>query len=101
MESVTNIRTVASFGQENLLQKTFEGKLAKIYKLILPLAVKSSLAFGFSYLFMYGKNAIVYYVGALFVRDYGLTVSDMFLSYMAILYAAGSAGNSSSCANFN
>ena len=37
--------------------------------------------------------AIIFYVGALFHRDNGLEVVDMFKSIFAIMYAAMGAGN--------
>lgn len=43
-------------------------------------------------------NAIIYYVGALFCRDIGLSVNDMFRTIFALLFATMGAGNNAAFA---
>lgn len=66
METVTNIRTVKSFGHEETLMKFLELRLVKAEKFIVPKANKAGLAFGFSNFVMFGMNALTFYVGAIF-----------------------------------
>jgi ATP-binding cassette subfamily B (MDR/TAP) protein 1 len=42
---------------------------------------------------MFIVNAFVFFIGAIFHRDFGLNASDMFTSILAIMYAAMGAGN--------
>lgn len=43
---------------------------------------------------MFSINSIIFYLGAVFHRDYGLTMKDMFAAIFAILFAAIGTGNS-------
>lgn len=42
---------------------------------------------------MFGMYAVIFYIGAIFVRDTGLDMRDMFVSIFAIMFAAVGAGN--------
>ena len=42
---------------------------------------------------MFGVYGIIFYVSAVFVRDYGVTPKDMFISIFCIMFAAFGAGN--------
>lgn len=92
METVTNIRTVKSFGHEETLMRFLSHKLKKAEQMILPKANKGGLAFGFSNFVMFIMYAITFYVGALFQRKYGTTPKDMFISVFAIMMSAMGAG---------
>ena len=41
----------------------------------------------------FGVNALIFYTGALFVRDDGLTMKNLFIALFAIMMAANAAGN--------
>ena len=43
---------------------------------------------------MFAVYAIIFICGAVFVRDNGVTIKEMFVSIFAILFAAFGAGNS-------
>ena len=55
----------------------------------------AGLSFGFSNFVMFIMYAVVFYIGAIFVRDTGLDMQDMFTSIFAIMFAAFGAGNNS------
>lgn len=64
METVTNIRTVASFGHENTLSKFYSKKLEKPESLLIPKGLKGGFSFGFSNFIMYVMYAVTFYAGA-------------------------------------
>ncbi|EDK31467.1 multidrug resistance protein-like transporter family ABC domain protein (macronuclear) [Tetrahymena thermophila SB210] len=93
MESVTNIRTVASFANEKKVSQFYDEKLVKPYEIVVKKGNYSGVAFGFSQLAMFGVYAIIFICGAIFVRDNGVTIKEMFVSIFTILFAAFGAGN--------
>ena len=72
MESMTNIRTVCSFGYENIILDKF----SRILDIPLQLAVKGGIISGFFYgiaqFVMFLVIALIFYLGSIFVRDNGL-----------------------------
>lgn len=93
-ESIGNIRTVASFGNyeyvENLYTEKIKGPLKKCNRN----GVSAGAAFGFSQMSQFILYAVVFYCGAIFVRDYGLTLFEMFDALFCIMFAAFSVGQS-------
>lgn len=61
--------------------------------LISPKSFKAGMAFGFSQFIMFAVYALLFYVGAVFHRDYGVDSVDMFTAIFAIMYSAFGAGN--------
>lgn len=47
---------------------------------------------------MFIMNAIIFYVGAVFCRDIGLSVNDMFKTIFSLTFATMGAGNASAFA---
>jgi len=92
-EAVNNMRTVASFAREDKLLKNYSDKLAGPLREAEINAQKSGLAFGAGQFINFGVYALLFYVGALFIRDDGLGFQDMFQSIMAIMMACMAAGN--------
>lgn len=94
-ESMLNIRTVTSFGYENMILDKYSEKL----KLPFDIAVKkgniSGLLFGFSQLIMYVVFALIFYLGAVFIRDNNLSIADVFTAIYSIMFAGMTAGNNS------
>lgn len=66
------MRTVNSFGNENTIQSTYETRLEGPAKIISSKATKVGVAFGLSQFVMFLMYGVIYYVGSLFVRDYGV-----------------------------
>ena len=60
---------------------------------IKPKSVKTGIAFGFSSLAMFIAYAVMFYVGAIFHRDKGVDLIDMYTTNFALMYAAFGAGN--------
>lgn len=58
-----------------------------------PKGHKSGLAFGFSQIAMFIVYGLQFWLAAIFAREYGTPVLDMFTAMFGVLYAAFGAGN--------
>jgi len=87
-EAVTNMRTVASFAREEQLCETFNKKLEGPLRRAREKGTLSGLAYGFTHLAMLGKNALIFYLGAVFIVHDNLGVKDMFQAFFGITFAA-------------
>jgi len=92
-EAVNNMRTVASFAKEEKLLANYSTKLETPLKAAIKKGNLSGLCFGLSQLVNFGIYAIVFYIGAIFIRDIGLSFQEMLQSVFAIMFAAMGAGN--------
>jgi len=92
-EAVNNMRTVASFGKEDKLLYNYSLKLDKPLKAAIKKGNMSGLFYGLSQGISYGTFALVFYVGALFIRDIDLSFKNMLQSIFAIMFAAMGTGN--------
>jgi len=92
-EAVNNMRTVASFGKEDKLLENYSLKLQKPLKAAVKKGNLSGLFFGLSQFVNFGIYAVVFYIGALFIRDIGLSFQGMLQSVFGIMFAAMGAGN--------
>jgi ATP-binding cassette, subfamily B (MDR/TAP), member 1 len=92
-ETVTNIRTVASFGNEDILLGFLNERLKVPESLIFKKSNYAGLAFGFSQMMMFLIYGIIFYLGAVFNREYGSNMRDVFAAIFAIMYASFGAGN--------
>jgi len=54
----------------------------------------AGLCYGGSNCLTMNFNSIIFYIGAIFLRDHGLSTDDMFTSTFAIMYSAMSIGES-------
>jgi len=92
-EAVNNMRTVASFGKEEKLLENYSLKLEKPLKAAVKKGNLSGIFFGLSQFVNFGIYAVVFYIGALFIRDIGLSFQGMLQSVFGIMFAAMGAGN--------
>lgn len=92
METVTNIRTVASFCNESKLLEFLSDKLKTPYMKVKRKGQVSGLLLGFSQFSLFAVYAIVFYTGAIFHRDNGVSTKDMFVSIFTVLFAAMGVG---------
>ncbi len=95
MESMTNIRTVCSFGYEEVIY----AKYKKLMRGPLGLAVKSGFVSGFFYgiaqFIMFIVIALIFYLGSLFVQNNGVSIDSMFTALFVIFFSAMAVGNNS------
>ena len=93
MEAMINIRTVSSFGYEGIVAKRYDEKMQEPYVLAIKKGNISGFFFGLSQIIMFIIFGVLFFVGALFVRDYGVKIEDMFTAIYAIMFAGMTAGN--------
>lgn len=93
MEAMINIRTVTSFGVENTFAAKYAQLLIKPFKLAIKSGNLAGFLFGASQLVMFVIFALVFYIGTLFVRKYGIDFVDVFTAIYALIFAAMTAGN--------
>ncbi len=72
MESVTNIRAVASLGREKKIIEIFDKTLEEPRKRAFRKGNISGALFGFSQFSTFAIYAILFYIASIFRRDYGL-----------------------------
>jgi ABC-type multidrug transport system fused ATPase/permease subunit len=86
-DTVTNMRTVTSFGNENNFICFFNDLL----KLPESLIVRKSNIVGFyssvGYFVLYFNQAVIFYYAAVLNRDEGLSMRNIFIVLLAIFYA--------------
>ena len=92
-ETMLNIRTVNSFGYEDMIQKKYSEKLDEPLALGVNKGMVAGILFGLSQLILFVTFGLMYYLGSIFVRDNNLSVSDMFVALFAIVFAGMTAGN--------
>ena len=93
MESMSNIRTVCSFGYENIILARYTKMLEKPYSLAIKNGIISGFFYGLAQLIMYLVVGLIFFIGSVFVRDNNLDISDMFTAVFGILFAGMTAGN--------
>lgn len=93
MEAMLNIRTVTSFGVENTFAAKYGNLLVKPYKLAMKSGNLAGFLYGASQLVMFVIFALVFYIGSLFVRKYGINFVNTFTAIYALMFAAMTAGN--------
>jgi ATP-binding cassette subfamily B (MDR/TAP) protein 1 len=68
-------------------------RLKKPESIIVKKGNIAGLSLGYSQLMMFVIYAIVFYIGAIFHRDQGLPIKNMFTAIFAIMFASFGAGN--------
>ncbi len=95
MESVMNIRTVASFCNETRIEKKYNEQVDIPIKSGARKGLLIGLAFGGSYFLLFVYYALIFYIAALLQDSVGLTLKEFFIALFAILMAAGATGAAS------
>ena len=94
MEAMINIRTVSSFGTENFVIRRYDEKMEVPHSLGVQKGHISGILYGFSQIIMFTIFGVLFFVGALFVRDHkNVEIDDMFTAIYAIIFAGMTAGN--------
>jgi ATP-binding cassette subfamily B (MDR/TAP) protein 1 len=90
-DAILNYRTVASFGNADLLIKQYDKLMQGPVRLYLKKAHLIGLSFGFSNFSMFITWAILYYAAAKFISDRVIPIEDVdntLLSIIVILFGA-------------
>jgi ATP-binding cassette subfamily B (MDR/TAP) protein 1 len=95
MESLTNIRTVVSFGVENTVQNKYERYLDKPQESLQKSAIISGFFFGLGQVVNFIAFGFMFFIGTIFMRDFGIELLDVFTVVYVILFAGITMGNNS------
>lgn len=95
MESLTNIRTVVSFGVENTVLRKYNNYIDGPQAMLNKNSLISGLFFGLSQVSTYIVFGVLFYIGTIFMRDYGVTLLDVFTAVYEIFFAGITIGNNS------
>lgn len=95
MESMTNIRTVCSFGYENIIYNKYSTMMEKPYNLAVKNGIVSGFFYGIAQFIMFIVIALIFYIGSLFVQNNGVHIDKMFTAIFAIFFSAMTVGNNS------
>jgi len=87
-EAVCNMRTVASFAKEETLAATYNKKLDEPLSRAAEKGNLCGLAYGFTNLAMLGLNALIFYLGAIFIVHKGVATKMMFQAFFGALFGA-------------
>ena len=92
-ETMLNIRTVSSFGYEDIIQRKYDDNLKEPLEIGVKKGNISGLLYGLSQFVMFIIFALIFYLGAVFKRDNGLDLEDVFTAIYALIFAGMTAGN--------
>lgn len=96
MEAMINIRTVSSFGFQSFISKRYDEKMETPYNLALKKGIIAGILYGCSQIIMFSIFGLLFYIGAIFVRDHKtVDVENMFIAVYAIIFAGMTTGNNS------
>jgi ATP-binding cassette subfamily B (MDR/TAP) protein 1 len=90
---MVNIRTVSSFGYENVIMHKYSNLLELPYNVGIKKGNVSGLLFGLTQIVMFAIFGLIFFLGTVFIRDAGVTVADVFTAIYAIVFGAMTVGN--------
>ena len=91
-DAVLNNLTVASFGYEYLIVDKYKELLSVPMNDATKRAHITGFAFGFSQFITFAVNSLLFYVGALFVKNLNISSEDIFLAIFIIMFSSFGAG---------
>ena len=93
-----HIRTVVSFGYENIIAKDYDKMMEAPYEMALKGSLFGGFFYGLSQFFMYLVIGLIFYISSLFMRDFQeeISTTNVFTAIFAIFFAGMSAGNNAS-----
>ena len=92
-DSISNYKTVSSFAQEKQLIDTLEKKLDKPMKTAMCKAHFAGIIFGYSSFAQNVVFAIAFWLGAVFMKEYGIESEKVFIAIFVIMFAGFGAGS--------
>ncbi|KAK6964306.1 multidrug resistance protein 1A, partial [Biomphalaria glabrata] len=93
VESIENIRTVASLSKEWAFYLLYKEKLGKPHKQAIKKAVLVGLTYAFSQAIIYFVYAAAFVLGAYLIREKEMKFDEVFLVFGAIVFGAMGLGN--------
>lgn len=95
MQCMMNIRTVKSFGYEEVVADKYNDRLAEPHDIGIKKGNISGFSMGLSQIIMFVVFGLIFFLGSVFKRDNGLSIDQVFTAIFAIFFAAMTAGNNS------
>lgn len=95
VECMSNIRTVESFGYEDIVLRKYDQKLEEPMKIGIKKGNVSGLLFAVSQLIMFFVFGLIFFLGTVFKRDNNLGIDNVFTAIYAIFFSAMTVGNNS------
>ncbi|KRW98762.1 P-loop containing nucleoside triphosphate hydrolase [Pseudocohnilembus persalinus] len=92
-EAVINMRTVISFGNQDAFLKSYDKRLELPQKIIEPKAHNAGFFFGLSQFLQFITYGLVIFIGAVFVKEFGVDTKNMYIAVFSVMNAAVGAGN--------
>ncbi|XP_062004874.1 ABC transporter B family member 9-like [Rosa rugosa] len=97
-DAIGSIRTVASFCSEKKVMDAYEKKCEGPMKQGVRLGVVSGVGFGFSFFVMFCTNALIFYIGAILVKNGQAKFEQVFMVFFALTISAVGVSESSGMA---
>jgi ATP-binding cassette subfamily B (MDR/TAP) protein 1 len=92
VDALINFKTVVSFNLQKRFENYYEELLAEPRKVAIKRGNIVGLTFGFAQALISCIFAMIFYIGALLIRDKGLKVLDIYTSIYAIMFSMMTAG---------
>ena len=93
METLTNIRTVVSFGVENTVLHKYSRYIDGPQAMLTKNGLISGFFFGFSQVTTFIIFGLLFYIGTIFVRDQGSSLLNVFTAIYEMFFAGITLGN--------
>lgn len=90
---MNNIRTVNSFGSEDIVRNKYNQKLEEPLKLGTKKGIISGALYGVSQFILFLVFGLIFYLGIVFLNRNNIEISDVFVAIYAIAFSGMTAGN--------
>ena len=87
------IRTVTSFGSEEIVERKYSAKLEEPLSIGNKKGIMSGLFFGFSQFILFLVFGLIFWLGIVFMNHNNLQIADVFIAIYAIIFSGMTAGN--------
>jgi ABC-type multidrug transport system fused ATPase/permease subunit len=95
MESMNSIRTVTSFGSEDIIERKYSARLDDPLGEGMKKGLVSGFLFGLNQLIMFYVFGLIFYLGIVFMSHNNLSIADVFTAIYGITFSGMTAGNNS------
>jgi ATP-binding cassette, subfamily B (MDR/TAP), member 1 len=92
-ESMNHIRTVLSFGSEDIVQRKYDAGLVEPLAMGVKKGMVSGALYGVSQFILFLVFGLIFYFGVIFMVDNNLEMANVFTAIYAITFSGMTAGN--------
>ena len=90
---MNHIRTVSSFGSEDIVERKFSEKLVDPLRFGIKKGIISGLMYGITQLALFFIFGLIFYLGLIFMVRNNLQADNVFTAIYAIMFSGMTAGN--------